>query len=63
MRYTELEGRNDCKNGVEHTEGKGDAYDMGYGVQYQREQLATHGFFDSLMKETERREAVTDEIK
>ena len=56
MRYTELEGRNDCKNGVEHVKGKGEAYDIGYGDQYQREQLADNGFFDSLMKETERRE-------
>ena len=58
MSFTELEGRNDCKNGVDHVEGKGKAYDIGYGMQYQREQLADNGFFENLVKETEKREAV-----
>ena len=63
MRYTELEGRNDCKNGVDHVEGKGKAYDLGYGEQYQKEQAASNGFFGRLRKETEKREAVANEIK
>ena len=63
MKYTELEGRNDCKNGVDHIKGKGEAYDLGYGCQYQIEQLASNGFFDNLEKETAQREAVANEIK
>lgn len=63
MKYTELEGRNDCKNGIPHKEGKGKAYDLGYDEQYQREQLADNGFFENLAKETEKREAMKNEIK
>ena len=44
-------------------EGKGKAYDLGYGEQYQREQIADNGFFGKLMRETEKREAVANEIK
>jgi len=39
MTYTEQDGKRDCINGEPHIEGKGEAYDMGYGVQYQREQM------------------------
>lgn len=63
MKYTELEGINDCRNGIEHKEGKGEAYDLGYGEQYQLEQLASNGFFENLEKETAKREAVANEIK
>ena len=39
MTYTEQDGKRDCINGIPHKEGKGEAYDMGYLVQYQREQM------------------------
>ena len=41
MRYTEIDGKRDCQNGVKHALGKGEAYDLGYGEQHQREQIAT----------------------
>lgn len=39
MEYTEQDGKRDCMKGEPHREGKGAAYDMGYGVQFQREQM------------------------
>jgi hypothetical protein len=63
MTFTYFDGKLDCQNGVEHVEGKGKAYDLGYGEQYQREQIADNGFFGKLMRETEKREAVANEIK
>jgi hypothetical protein len=34
MEYTEQDGKRDCMKGEPHREGKGEAYDMGYGVQH-----------------------------
>ena len=64
MRFTKLEGRNDCKNGVDHVEGKGKAYDIGYGMQYQLDQLQSKDAFNQLWAEMEKRErqAVRNEI-
>ena len=56
MTFTYFDGKLDCQNGVEHVEGKGEAYDLGYGCQYQLEQLASNGFFGRLREETEKRE-------
>lgn len=39
MKYTELDGRLDCINGIPCKQGMGDDYLMGYGMQYQLEQL------------------------
>ncbi len=36
-----LQGQRDCKNGVPHKPMQGEAYDRGYGAQYESEQIAT----------------------
>ena len=36
-----LNGQRDCKDGVQHVEGKHPDYDAGYASQYEAEQLAT----------------------
>ena len=56
MRFTKLEGMNDCKNGVLHEEGKGNAYDEGYWIQYQLDQLQSKDTFNHLWAEMEKRE-------
>jgi len=35
MKYTETDGMRDYNNGVKHSSGKGDEYDMGFGKGYQ----------------------------
>ena len=35
-------GALDCKKGEPHKEGKSDAYNRGYAVQYETEQIETH---------------------
>ena len=39
MTYTEQDGKRDCINGEPHIEGKGEAYDVGYGVQHLLKQM------------------------
>ena len=56
MKYTKLEGMNDCMAGVPHQEGKGNAYDEGYWVQYQLDQLQSENTFNQLWAEMEKRE-------
>lgn len=34
-----IDGQRDCRNGVEHKDGKGADYDRGYAFEYQREQI------------------------
>ena len=41
MKWTEIDGKRDCRSGVKHALGKGEAYDEGFWIQYQREQNAT----------------------
>ena len=56
MTFTYFDGKLDCKNGIPHQPGKGEAYDMGYGYQHQRKKLADNDLFENLLKETEKRE-------
>jgi len=34
-----LQGQRDCEEGIPHQEGKSEAYDRGYGAQYELEQI------------------------
>ena len=34
-----VRGQKDCKNGIPHSDGKGDSYDAGYSFQYELEQI------------------------
>jgi|TARA_R110000744_G_scaffold109086_1_gene206342 hypothetical protein len=34
-----LDGQSDCKEGMPHKSGKGDAYDRGYAAQYELDQI------------------------
>ena len=34
-----LQGQQDCQQGIAHESGKGEAYDQGYGNQYEYEQI------------------------
>ncbi len=36
-----LQGQRDCRDGKSHEAGKSDAYDRGYGTQYEAEQALT----------------------
>ena len=36
-----LRGQKDCRNGVPHKPMQSEAYDRGYGAQYEKEQLDT----------------------
>ena len=63
MIFTKSDGMIDCIAGTKHSEGKGAAYDIGCGEQYQKEQSKNHGFFEDLLEEVEKREAATNEIK
>jgi len=41
MKFTELDGEIDFENDVRHVEGKGEDYDMGYGMGYQKAENLT----------------------
>ena len=36
-----MRGANDCRNGIDHTSDKSEAYTSGYSAQYEYEQHAT----------------------
>ncbi len=36
-----LQGQRDCRNGIPHSANNSEAYDRGYGAQYEKEQLET----------------------
>jgi hypothetical protein len=36
-----MQGQRDCREGIPHQSGKGEAYDRGYAYQYEAEQLMT----------------------
>lgn len=38
-----MSGYNDCKNGIAHSDERGEAYKRGYGTRYEEEQLMTAG--------------------
>ena len=36
-----MQGQRDCREGIPHQSGKGEAYDRGYACQYEAEQCLT----------------------
>ena len=38
-----IDGRQDCRDGIPHKDGKGESYDAGYSVQYELEQIQSTG--------------------
>lgn len=34
-----MQGQKDCQDGISHTDGRGDSYDLGYSEEYEKQQI------------------------